>query len=243
MTVNKVGNRLVLSSKKKKTANEQIIERWAQNHTVNKVVAGDGVTIQTQSQGQGAGNEGTGILTISAAGGSGTIEEITSTGGTVTITDPTGPVTNIEVSPMLFPGTLLGATSYFGNYSTTDGSSVIPVDSGNLTVTVTPETEQILVQFSGLFSCDDGASFELDVLNGSSLLDFPNCLAVILQTYPRGGDTTALRYATISYLLTVVPGTTYDINPGWVNLADNGTTLYIANVDGPAFVVAVWAVP
>jgi hypothetical protein len=99
-------NRLVVPHKdpkdqddpKKQATNWQYLERWANQNTVNQIVAGSNVTIEQVSQTQGTGGDGTGVVTVNATGGGGgSITDITSTGGTVIITDPTGPVTNLEV--------------------------------------------------------------------------------------------------------------------------------------------------
>ncbi len=71
---------------------------------------------------------------IAGGGGGGGITEITSTGGTVTITDPTGPTVNLEVDGTL---TVTDGTHTVSPVSTLDfAGAVVSGTSPNATVTI-----------------------------------------------------------------------------------------------------------
>ena len=64
-------NRLTIPKKNDPShpANLEEIERWANTQTVNQIVAGSGVTIDTQALSSGTGASGHGIVTINSSGG------------------------------------------------------------------------------------------------------------------------------------------------------------------------------
>lgn len=73
-------------------------------------------------------------------GGGGTISNITSTGGTITVTNPTGPIVNLEAAggssvsfQALTSGTNIAATMVVGT-----GASLAPSGSGAITATIAP---------------------------------------------------------------------------------------------------------
>jgi hypothetical protein len=115
MTVNRNNNRLVIPYKQGDlAANWEVIERWANSQVVNGLIAGDNITLTAQEQTQTPyGNPpDTGIITISATGGGGGgVTDITSSDGTLLVTNPTGPVTDLGVANPNFVGYFSAITS------------------------------------------------------------------------------------------------------------------------------------
>ena len=106
MPVNKNNNRLVIPNKTgDQSANWEVIERWANSQVVNGLIAGTNVTLSAQEQTLTPyGNPpDTGIVTINATGGGGTgVTTVTSNDGSVIVTNPTGPSTDLSVHRFVF---------------------------------------------------------------------------------------------------------------------------------------------
>ena len=98
MSVTQYNNRLVVPNPTE-SLNWQALLLWANNHVVNALIPGTGVTMTAVEQTQTPYGTPplTGVITVNAGGGGGGVTDITSTDGSVTITDPTGPTTDLSV--------------------------------------------------------------------------------------------------------------------------------------------------
>lgn len=155
-----------------------------------------------------------------AGAGSGTISSITSTGGTVAITSPGGPTTNIDVSSRTIPPLI--PTAKAANYPAVSGDYVEM--TGAFTVTLPAPTANRIVAVTSVNGTGAAPCTVSSVTNGGNILG-PG-VAAAAQTILLG--------AAGSYVILVADGTNWNIvsgqqDTGWIVVGSGGSAAPFTN--------------